>query len=63
MLSTRQAWITPLTIQLLYGSSGYKQEVVLGVDSGYTHIGLSAITDKREVYSSEVQLRNDIKES
>ena len=50
---------TPFTIQLLYGSSGYKQEVVLGVDSGYTHIGLSVVTDKREVYSSEVQLRND----
>ena len=53
---------TPFTIQLLYGSSGYKQEITLGVDSGYTHIGLSAITDKREIYSSEVQLRNDIVE-
>ena len=34
----------------------------MGVDSGYTHIGLSVATDEREVYSSEVQLRNDIVE-
>jgi hypothetical protein len=51
---------TPFTIQLLYGSSGYKQPVTLGVDSGYTHIGLSAVTAKREVYSSEIKLRDDI---
>jgi len=51
---------TPFTIQLLYGSSGYKQPVILGVDSGYNHIGLSAITEKPEVFSMEVKLRTDI---
>jgi len=51
---------TPFTIQLLYGSSGYKQPVILGIDSGYTYVGLSAITNKREVYAAEVILRNDI---
>jgi hypothetical protein len=51
---------TPFTIQLLFGSSGYKQSVTLGVDSGYTGIGLSAVTPKQEVYSAEVQLRADI---
>jgi len=51
---------TPFTIQLLYGNSGYKQPVILGVDSGYNHIGLSAITEKREVFSMEVKLRTDI---
>ncbi len=51
---------TPFTIQLLYGSSGYKQPIILGVDSGYSHIGLSAITFKKEVYCAEVELRNDI---
>lgn len=51
---------TPFTIQLLYGSSGYKQPITLGVDSGYTYIGLSAVTDNQEVYSAEVKLRNDI---
>ena len=51
---------TPFTIQLLYGSSGYKQPIILGVDSGYNHIGLSAVTEKREVFSTEVKLRTDI---
>ena len=27
--------ITPFTIQLLYGSSGYKQDITLGVDAGH----------------------------
>jgi len=52
--------IEPFTIQLLYGSSGYKQEINLGVDAGSKIIGLSASTDKKELYSAEVQLRNDI---
>ena len=51
---------TPFTIQLLYGSSGYRQPITLGVDSGYSHIGLSAITTKKEVYSAEIELRTDI---
>jgi N6-L-threonylcarbamoyladenine synthase len=51
---------TPFTIQLLYGSSGYVQPVTLGVDSGYSKIGLSAVTGKEEVFSAEVALRTDI---
>lgn len=51
---------TPFTIQLLQGSTGYKQQIALGVDSGYTHIGLSAITEKKEVYCAEVELRKDM---
>ena len=50
----------PFTIQFKFGSSGYKQEITLGVDSGYKHIGLSASTNKQELYSSEVELRTDI---
>jgi hypothetical protein len=50
---------TPFTIQLLYGSSGYKQPITLGVDSGYSKIGLSAVSDKRELYSAKVALRRD----
>ena len=30
---------TPFTIQLLYGSSGYKQPINLGVDAGSKYIG------------------------
>lgn len=51
---------TPFTIQLLYGSSGYKQAITLGVDSGYSNIGLSAISEKAELFSAEIQLRTDI---
>lgn len=50
----------PFTIQLLYGSSGYKQKVNLGVDAGSKHIGLSATTEKKELFSAEVKLRTDI---
>lgn len=50
----------PFTIQLLYKSTTYKQEITLGVDAGSKHIGLSASTKKQEVYASDVQLRVDI---
>ena len=50
----------PFTIQLLYGSSGYKQPVTLGVDAGAKHIGLSATTKNKELYSADVELRTDI---
>ena len=51
---------TPFTIKLIFGSSGYKQEIILGVDAGSKTIGLSATTDKKEVFSAELQLRTDI---
>lgn len=51
---------TPFTIQLLYGSSGYRQPVSLGVDAGSKVIGLSATTDKKVLFEAEVELRNDI---
>jgi hypothetical protein len=44
----------------MYKTSDYKQEIVLGVDSGTKHIGLSATTKSKELYSSEVILRSDI---
>lgn len=50
----------PFTIQLLYGSSGYKQDIILGVDAGSKHIGLSASTEDKELYAADVELRNDI---
>ena len=52
--------LEPFTIQLLHGSSGYKQEITLGVDAGSKMIGLSATTENNELYSAEIQLRNDI---
>ena len=53
---------TPFTIQLLYGSSGYKQSVILGVDAGSKTIGLSASTEKQELFAAEVKPRNDVVE-
>jgi len=51
---------TPFTIQLLYGSSGYKQEINLGVDAGTKHIGLSATTKEKVLFEADMQLRIDI---
>ena len=52
----------PFTIQLLYKTKEYIQPVTLGIDSGYTYIGFSAITEKKEFISGEVKLRNDVNE-
>ena len=46
---------TPFTIQLKYATGETKQEITLGVDSGYENIGISAITEKKELYSAEVK--------
>lgn len=51
---------TPLTIQLLYGSSGYKQPIILGVDAGSKTVGLSASTCTEELFAAEMKPRNDI---
>lgn len=50
----------PFTIQLLYSSTNYTQPITLGVDAGSKHIGLSATTESKELYASDVELRNDI---
>ena len=50
----------PFTIQLLYRSTNYTQDVTLGVDSGSKHIGLSATTKDKVLFESDVELRNDI---
>ena len=51
---------TPFTIQLKYATGETKQQITLGVDSGFENIGLSAITDRKEVYSAEIKLRTDM---
>ena len=52
--------LCPFTIRLMYETNNYKQEIVLGVDAGTKHIGLSATTKSKELYASEVILRSDI---
>jgi len=51
---------TPFTIQLLTATGETKQSITLGMDAGSKTIGLSATTDKDELFSAEVELRNDI---
>ncbi|MBW4588665.1 RNA-guided endonuclease IscB [Aetokthonos hydrillicola Thurmond2011] len=52
----------PFTIQLIYGSSGYKQPISLGIDAGYKNIGFSAITQKEELIGGEVELLDGVSE-
>ena len=50
----------PFTIQLLYSSTNYTQNINLGVDAGSKHIGISATTKDKVLFESDVELRNDI---
>ena len=50
----------PFTIRLLRPSTKYLQAVTLGVDAGSRHVGLSATTEKKELYSAQVELRSDV---
>ena len=63
MLKSKKAKVIhrePFTIQLLNGSSGYKQPVTLGIDAGARYIGVSASSKQKELYSADVELRTDI---
>ena len=52
---------TPFTIKLLYDTTEYVQDCILGVDTGSSHVGTSVINSKNEVlYMSDVEIRNDI---
>ena len=51
---------TPFTIRLTVATGETKQDMTLGVDAGYKHVGISATTEKEEVFASEVELRQDI---
>ena len=51
---------TPFTIKLLVKTKEYTQPITLGVDAGSKTIGLSASTEKRELFAAEVKPRNYI---
>lgn len=51
---------SPFTIQLTYPCGNYTQTITFGVDAGSKHIGLSASTERKELYCSDVEIRNDI---
>ena len=53
----------PFTIKLLNETTSYIQSITLGVDTGSSHIGTSAVTnDGKVLYISDVIVRNDIKD-
>lgn len=51
---------SPFTIQLTMATGETKQEVVLGVDTGYSNVGVSVITEKKELLSATFKLRTNI---
>ena len=52
----------PFTIQLLYETTEYTQDVTLGVDAGYQTIGFSATTKNEELISGELELLSGMSE-
>ena len=52
---------TPFTIKLLYQTTNYTQNITLGIDTGSSQIGSSAVKDNGDViYLSQIEIRNDI---
>lgn len=51
----------PFTIQLLYGSYGYKQNTIIGIDLGSKHIGFAITSCEKVLEKGEIELRQDIK--
>ena len=49
----------PFTIKLLFGSSGHKQEVIAGMDTGSKIIGLAAIANGKVLYQAQTKLRGE----
>src|SRR5687768_11465432 len=54
----------PFTIQLIFGSSGYRQKCHLGIDAGGKNVGIAVVTEEgRVLYREESELRQDISEN
>ena len=51
----------PFMIQLIYGSSGYKQPINVGIDLGAKHTGIAVTTNDRVLAKGEVEVRQDVK--
>lgn len=52
---------TPFTIRLLYDTGHGVQETTHGIDTGSAHIGSSVYANGKIVYTSQIEIRNDIK--
>lgn len=53
----------PFTIQLLFGSTGYTQDVELGIDLGAKHIGVAIVSEDKVLDKGEIELRQDVSEN
>ncbi len=51
---------TPFAIQLLYATGETNQKAPLGCDPGYKHVGLSVVTEKKELFRVDASLRDDM---
>lgn len=51
---------TPFTIRLTTVNKTYTQPVTLGVDAGSKHVGLSASTEKAELFAAGLRPRTDV---
>jgi len=64
LLKNNQAKVVkqlPFTIQLVIPTGEVKQEIlVLGEDTGSQWVGISAVSDKHELFAAEVYLRDNI---
>ena len=52
---------TPFTIRLLYDTEHGVQETVHGIDTGSAYVGSSVYANGKIIYTSQVEIRNDIK--
>lgn len=53
----------PFTIQLLHGSSGYKQPVSIGVDLGAKTTGIAVTSEDKVLVKGEIEVRQDVKKN
>ena len=51
----------PFTIQLLYATTGYTQEIDYDTDTGYQHAGISVKSEKHEYLSLQADMLDDSK--
>lgn len=51
----------PFTIQLVYGSYGYKQPMAVGIDLGAKHVGFAITSGENVLEKGEIELRQDVK--
>jgi len=52
----------PFTIKLTYGSSGYVQPIIVGIDKGAKYTGVCAMSENEVLFSAQINHRTDVKD-